>query len=133
MKVGEIFYKNDIAQNVIVEANYNNFKIRKSDSLPIFSSVDLYIGTGLPKNQFEYKIPNLKGYLLNDAINSLKNNFLNLGNIYIKESLPDTLSLFVFKQSKPPANKPRTFYFSKISKAPTIDLWLTSDSTKLIE
>ena len=133
LKVGDIFYKSDIAQNVIVEANYNNFKIRKLDSVPIFSSIDLYIGTGLPKNQFEYKVPNLKGYNLNDAINILKNNFLNYGAIYTDESLKDSLSLFVFKQNIPPRDKPKKLYFSQFSKAPTIDLWLTSDSTKLIE
>ena len=133
LKVGDIFYISDIAQNVIVEANYNNFKIRKLDSVPIFSSIDLYVGTGLPKNQFEYIVPNLKGYNLNDAINILKNNFLNYGAIYTEESLKDTLSLFVFKQSIPPRAKPKKLYFSQFSKAPTIDLWLTSDSTKLIE
>ena len=116
-----------------MEANYNNFKIRKLDSVPIFSSIDLCVCTGVQKNQFEYKVPNLKGYNLNDAINILKNNFLNYGAIYTDESLKDSLSLFVFKQSIPPRDKPKKLYFSQFSKAPTIDLWLTSDSTKLIE
>ena len=85
------------------------------------------------QNQFEYKIPNLKGYHLDKAVNILKNNFLNLGAIYTDESLKDSLSLFVFKQSLPPRDKPKKLYFSQFSKAPTIDLWLTSDSSKLIE
>ena len=72
LKVGDIFYKNDIARHVVLKSEYNGSKIKKSDSIPIFSSIDLYIGTGLPKNKFEFKVPELHGLLLKDVENMVK-------------------------------------------------------------
>jgi len=132
LKVGDIFYKNDIASHVVLKSEYNGFLIDKSDSLPIFSKVDLYIGTGLPKNQFEFKVPELQGLLLQDAINRLKKNFLNLGVVYFDNLTEDSLSLVVYKQSKKPTNSTKIFNFSHKTKAPSVDLWVTNDSTKLI-
>ena len=59
--------KNDIAKNVILKSEYEGVEIKKSDSLPIFSSVDLYIGTGVPKINF-FKIPDLVEFLNNAKI-----------------------------------------------------------------
>jgi hypothetical protein len=132
LKVGNIFYKNDIARHLVLKSEYNGFEIKKSDSLPIFSLVDLYIGTGLPKNQFDFKVPELHGLLLNEATNILKDNFLNLGNIYVDQLVMDSLSLFVYKQSEQSTNNTVFFKFKSKTKAPSIDLWITNDSTKLI-
>ncbi len=132
LKVGDIFYKNDIARHVVLKSEFKGFSIKKSDSIPIFSSVDLYIGTGLPKNQFDVKFPNLRGLLLHEAIDVLKGNFLNLGDVYVDELVKDSLTLFVYKQSKKPTNSTQIFYFSSKTKAPSVDLWITNDSTKLI-
>ena len=57
LNINNIYYKNDIAKNVILKSEYEGVEIKKSDSLPIFSSVDLYIETGVPKNQFILKSP----------------------------------------------------------------------------
>jgi len=132
LKVGDIFYKNDIARYVVLKSEHNGFMIKKSDSLPIFSSVDLYIGTGMPQNQFEFKVPKLHGLLLYDAENILKENFLNIGDVYVDELVTDSLTLFVYKQSEKPTNYTKTFRFSSKTKAPSVDLWVTNDSTKLI-
>jgi len=132
LKIGDIFYKNDIAKYVVLRSEYNGFLIKKSDSLPVFSSIDLYIGTGIPKNQFEFKVPKLHGLLLHDAENILKEHFLNIGDVYVDELVMDSLSLFVYKQSEKPTNYTKIFKFSSKTKAPSIDLWVTNDSTKLI-
>ena len=132
LKVGDIFYKNDIARHVVLKSEYNGSKIKKSDSIPIFSSIDLYIGTGLPKNKFEFKVPELHGLLLNDVENILKENFLNLGDVYVDELFVDSLSLFVYKQSMKPTNSTKTINFSSLTKAPLVDVWVTNDSIKLI-
>ena len=132
LKVGDIFYQNDIARNVVLKSEYNSFSINKKDSLPIFSTIDLYIGTGFPKNQFEYKVPKLKGLLLDEAYSVLKDNLLNLGNVYIDDYIEDTLSLFVYKQRQKYTGVSKIIYFSYKTKAPLIDLWLTNDTTKLI-
>ena len=86
----------------------------------------------MPKNQFEYKVPKLKGLLLDEACSILKDNLLNLGNIYIDDSIEDTLSLFVYKQSQKYTGVSEIIYFSHKTKAPLIDLWLTNDTTKLM-
>ena len=106
LKINNIYYKNDIAKNVILKSEYEGVEIKKSDSLPIFSSVDLYIGTGVPKNQFYFKIPDLSGVFLNNAKKLLNENYLNLGSVNYDEFLLDSnnLELFIYKQSKAPFN-----------------------------
>jgi len=131
LKVGKIFYKNDIAENVILKSEFDGFLIKKSDSIPIFSSVDLYIGTGDPRNQFQFKVPKLEGLLFQDAENLLKENFLNLGDIYIDGLVSDSLNLIVYKQSRRSTNTIQTFYFSSKAKAPSVDVWLTNDISKI--
>ena len=132
LNVGDIFYKNDIARHVVLKSEHNGLSIDKSDSLPIFSKVDLYIGTGLPKNQFGFKVPELHGLLLQDAVNRLKKNFLNLGVVYFDNLIEDSLNLVVYKQSEEPTNSTKFFNFSYKTKAPSVDLWVTNDSTQLI-
>ena len=133
LNINNIYYKNDIAKNVILKSEYEGVEIKKSDSLPIFSSVDLYIGTGVPKNQFYFKIPDLSGVFLNNAKKLLNENYLNLGSVNYDEFLLDSnnLELFIYKQSKPPSIEPRVFKFFSKAKAPTIDIWVTNDTSKL--
>ncbi len=133
LNINNIYYKNDIAKHVILKSEYEGYEIKKSDSLPIFSSVDLYIGTGVPKNQFHYKIPDLSGVFLKNAKKLLNENYLNLGSVNYDDFLLDSnnLELFIYKQSKAPTNESRIYKFYSKTKAPTIDVWVTNDTTKL--
>ena len=132
LKVGDIYYKNDIAAKVILKSKFEGFTIKKSDSLPIFSLIDLYVGSGIPLNQFEFKVPQLIGLSIADAEINLKESFLNLGDVYIDDVVLDSLALFVYKQSKRPLSTTRIYKFNSQAKAPSVDIWVTNDSSKLI-
>ena len=133
LNINNIYYKNDIAKNVILKSEYEGVEIKKSDSLPIFSYVDLYIGTGVPKNQFQYKIPDLSGVFLKSVKKLLNESYLNLGSVNYDEFLLDSnnLEFFIYKQSKAPTNDSRIFRFYSKAKAPSIDIWVTNDTSKL--
>jgi len=133
LNINNIYYKNDIAKHVILNSEYEGVEIKKSDSLPIFSSVDLYIGTGVPKNQFRYKIPDLSGVFLKNAKKLLNENYLNLGSVNYDNFLLDSNNLepFIYKQSKAPTNEFRIYRFYSKTKAPSIDIWVTNDTSKL--
>ncbi|MBH75638.1 MAG: hypothetical protein CMP68_00505 [Flavobacteriales bacterium] len=133
LNINNIYYKNDIAKNVILKSEYEGVEIKKSDSLPIFSSVDLYIGTGVPKNQFQYKIPDLSGVFLKSVKKLLNESYLNLGSVNYDELLLDSnnVEFFIYKQSKAPTNKSRIFRFYSKAKAPSVDIWVTNDTSKL--
>ena len=130
LKIGSIFYKNDIAKNVVLDVKYNGVLISKVDSLPIYSTVDLYIGTGKPMNRVDFRIPDLNGVLLNGVEDVIRNHFLNLGEVFFDDTVTDSLNTFVYKQSILPSNF--VLRFSSETQTPVIDIWMTNDSSKLL-
>mgnify|MGYP001342398036 FL=1 len=140
LQVGKIFYKNNYAENVVLGLMYNGKKINNGDSVPIFSIIDMYLGAG--KNNINEKIiriPNLIGssfvnYETGTKIQDLiKDNFLNVGAFYLDEAnIKDTTDFFIYKQF-PSADIDTNFMFiSDGGMSPSIDLYFTRDSTKLV-
>ena len=140
LKIGKIFYKNNYAENVVLGLMYNGKKINNGDSVSIFSIIDMYLGAG--KNNINEKIiriPNLIGssflnYETGTKIQDLiKDNFLNVGKFYLDEAnIKDTADFFIYKQF-PGADIDTNFMFiSDGGMSPSIDLYFTRDSTKLV-
>lgn len=99
LKAGQLIYKPDIAQNVVLEQQYQGRKIEVGSKLPKGSVVDLVLGNGLEGE--DVSIPNLEGLMLEEAYNLLQSSSLNVGAVVYQGAISDTASAKVFKQSPP--------------------------------
>jgi hypothetical protein len=140
LKVGRIFYKNNIAENVVLRLNYKKKIINTGDTIPVFSKIDVYLGAGVNNiNEKTIKIPDLVGdpflnYTTGKKIEDvIRDNFLNVGELYLDElGIKDTTNFFVYRQF-PTSDLDSTFMFiSSGGMSPKIDLYFTRDSTKLM-
>ena len=93
MIVGNLYYIDHFAKDVLIFAKYDDQKISNRDSLPKFSIIDLYLGNGF---ETEVLVPNLIGLSLKDVKQKLNNFSLNVGSVNLEVN--DSLSSIVYKQ-----------------------------------
>ena len=91
--VGNLYYIDHFAKDVLIFAKYDDQKISNRDSLPKFSIIDLYLGNGF---ETEVLVPNLIGLSLKDVKQKLNNFSLNVGSVNLEVN--DSLSSIVYKQ-----------------------------------
>ncbi len=120
LKVGELIYKPDIAQNVVLDQLYGGKSIRVSDRIPKGAAIDLVLGNGLGDSA-SVLIPNLVGLSLQEAYNLLTSSSLNLGAVIYQGNISDTTSARVFRQN--PA------FSESVSLKPgeTVDIYLNQE------
>jgi beta-lactam-binding protein with PASTA domain len=97
LKTGKLIYKPDIAQNVVLNQQYNNDNIAPGAKIAKGSTVDLVLGDGL--GQGDVSLPDLTGLTLEEARNLLSSSALNTGSIVYQGSIKDSASAKVFKQT----------------------------------
>ena len=95
--VGELEYKPDLAKNVILNQKINGIEIIVGQELFFGTEIDLVVGSGLSDKTTI--IPNLIGLSFKNAQTEIKMASLNIGAIIFNESVTDSLSAFVYKQS----------------------------------
>ncbi len=94
LRVGNLYYQEYFARDVLINSKYDGKIMELNDSLPKFSTVDLYLGDG----KVEYiKAPDLTGIKIQDLKKKLNSMSLNLGEVHFNNN--DTTSTSVFKQS----------------------------------
>lgn len=96
LKVGELTYEPDLAQNAVLKQKHNGQEIKPEDQIAKGSKVDLVLGDGL--GDTEVDVPKLVGLTYEEARFNLIGNSLNVGAIELEENIKDTLSAYVVKQ-----------------------------------
>ncbi len=114
--VGELEYKPDLAKNVILNQKINGIEIIVGQELFLGTEVDLVVGSGLSDKTTI--IPNLIGLSFKNAQTEIKMASLNIGAIIFNESVTDSLSAFVYKQS-PKVNEKK-----RVKLGTSVDIYL---------
>ena len=114
--VGELEYKPDLAKNVVLNQKMNGIKIRAGQELFIGTRINLVVGSGLSDKTTI--IPNLIGLSFKNAQTEIKMASLNIGAIIFNESVTDSLSAFVYKQS-PKVNEKK-----RVKLGTSVDIYL---------
>lgn len=117
LKVGDTTYKSDVARDVILDASFGGNLIKKGQSLPKGSSINLILGDGFGASEVD--IPNLLGLNLNEAKMALMGSSLSLGNVTY-EGTEDLLNSKVIKQYPAMSDS-----LSKVSIGTPIDVILS--------
>jgi beta-lactam-binding protein with PASTA domain len=126
LRIGEMIYEPDLAINEVLEQKYNGLPIRKGDTLVKNSRIDLVIGKGLSNEKTV--VPVIVGYSLQEAQSILASIVLKIGKPTYDSSIinnEDSMRAIIYKQI-PAHNKSQLLKLGS-----SIDVWLTTDSTKL--
>jgi eukaryotic-like serine/threonine-protein kinase len=93
---GQIIFKPDLAENTVLEQQFNGTKIEPGTMIPKGSMVDLLVGNGIGSAQIE--IPNVVGKAFDEAELIIKGSNLELGSI-IYDNKSDKPAGTVLKQN----------------------------------
>lgn len=124
LRLGQKIYKPDLAKNTVLEQQIAGRKILPGAEIPKGSTIDLILGDGLGNSEME--VPNLVGMNLHEAINVLELSDLNLGSVVADNTVSDSLSAMIYKQSP-------DFFDSdnKIHLGDGVDVFITTDQAKV--
>lgn len=126
LKVGNINYVPDIAQNYVLRQLYRNREIAPKTKINKGSRIDLVVGMGVSNESAA--LPNVVGLSLDDARESLSRAFINLGAVVYDNSVEtydDSLKAVIWKQI------PEFRHGSTINLGSPIDVFLTVDQGKV--
>jgi beta-lactam-binding protein with PASTA domain len=128
LKIGRLEHVPDIAVNNVLKQKLNGKEIKPGTMIPKGTKVDLVLGQGLSNRRSQ--VPDLKNFTLKMAKNKILQAAMNLGAVQYDTSInnsQDSIKARVWKQY-PPYKKNK-----KIRLGSYIDLWLTTDSSKLFD
>lgn len=120
--LNEIKYTPYLGKDVVVRVEYQGKPIKPGTPLPRGSKITLVLGEGL--GTVLESVPNLLGMRLSEVERQLPEWGFSLG-ARIFDSKTDTSNALVYRQYPPPGLDPGAF------RGSDIDLWLSSDSTKV--
>lgn len=80
---GEIIFKPDMAENTVLEVNFNGNTIQPGDKIPKGSMINLIVGNGLGSALID--IPNVVGKPLDEAEILIKGSGMELGSVIYDE------------------------------------------------
>lgn len=117
LKAGQLIYKPDLAQNVVLEQQINGISIPPGYKLAKGSAVDLVLGDGMV-DAVDVPIPNLIDLTYEEARNLLASQTLNTGAVVFQGVITDTAGARIYRQAP-------TYSFDATVKAgSTIDIFL---------
>ncbi len=126
LQIGKIDYRPSQFNNLVLEVQMNSESLQSGQKLPKGSHVDLVIGR--TQGNTSTALPDLTGYTLAEAEQSIIDAMLNTGAVIFDNSVAtaaDSLEAQVWRQRPDPENTRAVLLGSYI------DLWLTVDSTKI--
>lgn len=121
--VGELSYVPYIGKDVVVDIKIDGRSLERNEEFQKGTVIDLVLGEGLG-NTF-IKVPYLRFLNAQEAEAKLKSASLNIGSLIYDEEVEDSTLALVYRQSPAPSLEPQ------IKPGMEIDLWLTSDYTKI--
>lgn len=111
---GEITFKPDMAENTVLEVNFNGSKITPGTKIPKGSQIDLVVGNGLGSALID--IPNVIGKPLDEAELIIKGSGLELGSVIYDEKSTSPKGTII--QQNP------TKQAGKIIEGTFVDIWI---------
>ncbi|NPA34096.1 MAG: PASTA domain-containing protein [Chlorobi bacterium] len=99
LKIKEIIYKPDIANNVVLEQIYKGKPIAPGTLIPINSEITLVVG--IHETGRTVTVPNVKCKTLMEALTTLQLYGLSQGSIVADKPIVDSSRVFVVKQDPP--------------------------------
>lgn len=126
LKIGKLEHVPDIAVNNVLKQKINGGEIKPGTMIPKGTAIDLVLGQGLSNQRSQ--IPKLISLPLGKAKTKILQAAMNLGEIKYDNSVEnkeDSAKAVVWQQY-PPFEKNKNIRLGSY-----IDLWLTTDSTKL--
>jgi beta-lactam-binding protein with PASTA domain len=97
LKLGTITYKPDFARNAVLDQLYNGVSIAQGVKIPLGSTINLVIGTGLGGEETD--MPNLVGLTYPEALNQLSLQGINIGSVLSLETIKDSAASFIYRQT----------------------------------
>jgi beta-lactam-binding protein with PASTA domain len=121
-RVGELRYVPDMARDVVISMEIRGKRVQPGTVVAKNTRVDLILGDGLSDEKID--MPWIMGVSYAEVKIILQGYTLNLGAATFDETVEDTLSAVVYRQY-PQAHS------HKVRLGSSIDVWLTSDHTKV--
>lgn len=100
LKIGELIYKPDLAQNAVLGMKLKGKEIEPGDEVPQGSIIDLILGDGLGNTTIE--VPDLIGLTYDEARWLLLASSLNLGSVSWLPEITDSATAMISRQFPPP-------------------------------
>ncbi len=97
LKLGDTYYRPDIARNAVIEQHYNDEIIKPGTKIPLGSTITLVLGSG--EGSGDLFVPDLVGLTLSQARNELTTMGLNIASVVPMDAVKDTANAFIVKQN----------------------------------
>jgi eukaryotic-like serine/threonine-protein kinase len=102
LKIGELKYVPDMAQNAVLKQMINGREIKPGDMVAKGTAIDLVLGDGLGNTRVE--VPLLLNLTLSEAKFVLTGSSLNLGAVVFTGNIKDTSAAVIYRQIPKPYN-----------------------------
>ena len=136
LKLGDTSYRADFARNSVLEQLYRKEIIKPGTKIPLGSTVDFILGSGVGSN--DINVPDLIGLTYSQAKSMLGSMGLSTGSLVIMGTVSDSLNAFVVRQTPEPSSEtlPGEKKLNKIRAGSTMDIYISTtapikDTTKL--
>lgn len=117
LKIGKVKRKPDLAKDAVLQQKLEGNKIEPGKLIDKGTAIDLVVGSGYGSSS--YKLPNVKGLTLESAVSTLKSSSLKMGALIADQTVIDTASSIVYKQS--PKYAPSIY----LNTGQSVDLFVT--------
>lgn len=97
LKLGDMYYRPDIARNAVIEQQFNNEIIKPGTKIPLGSTISLVLGSG--EGSGDLVVPDLTGLTLSQARNQLMTLGLNISSVVPMDAVKDTSNAFIVRQN----------------------------------
>lgn len=94
LKVGDTIYEPNIQKDAVIRMLYNGTVIKPGAKVPMFSTLDLVIGSGPLRNVI---IPNLVGKTLSEARAIISQNYFEIGVVEHEDASDDETDVVYFQ------------------------------------
>ncbi len=124
LRVGDTSYTPDIALNAVKEQLLNGKPVDPGTKVNMGSAISLVLGSGV--GEAELNVPDLVGMTVSEARLYLSNKNININTILANESISDTASAYIVKQSPLPFSTlgPGQIVANKIRPGQLMDIWI---------
>ncbi|MDE3143197.1 MAG: PASTA domain-containing protein [Bacteroidota bacterium] len=126
LKMGDTYYRPDIARNAVLEQRYNDEVIKEGTKIPLGSIINLVLGTG--EGAGDLPVPELIGLTLSQARNQLITLGLNIGSVVPVDAIKDTANAFIVKQNPEVESEPTPGQkiINKLKSGQLIDVYISN-------
>lgn len=127
-KIGNIIYEPSDFKNLVLYVTHNQKILNSNTKLVKGSYIDIVLGIGSDGNNMVYT-PNFFKMRLNDAIELAHNNYLNIGEVVLDETVNNSnkSNAFIYAQS------PKYISDDKVQAGTSFKIYVTYDETKLVK